>query len=234
MASVEEKKKPQGVIAIDIEKVGKRSVAEDPIFAIGFATCAITETDFNNVTTFSVARNLQKHKEISWQDFWIREKYEWRCWDEFWSKNEATIEKLQSSKTINLVTGRREFVEQINAILKACEEMYSSAVILTDTTAFDTVFTSSELVKFGYEPLNFTRDGMYRWAGCIELDSFISGVFGVTDGDEWKVLEAKVKEHIEPLFAGLVEHDHHPENDAKFILLKFLAARQYAKSLHTQ
>lgn len=223
---------PQGVIAFDIEKVGKFSVDVDPVFAIGFATCAINETDFNQIKTFSVARDLQKPEELSWHDFWVQQGYEIRCWNEIWSKHTNMLDRLQSSKTVNIVVGRKAFVEQINAILKACEEMYSSAILLTDTTSFDTVFVCSELVKFNFEPLNYNRNEKYRSAGCVELDSFISGIFGITDGDEWHILESKVKEHIKPLFKGIVKRDHHPENDAKYILLKFLAARQYAKTLH--
>lgn len=225
-----EQKPKLGAIAIDIEKVGRRFEDVDPIFAVGVATAPIDATSMDQVQSFSVALDLKKPEGTSWGDHWKQEGYEERCWTEFWSKNENILDLLQDSNRVNMVGCRSMLNAWINGILKKCEEMYEKTVIVVDTVLFDTVCVGSELKHFSYIPLNYNRDGTYRGAGGIEVDSFISGLFGVDDPSDWRTLVDYTKKHIEPLLLAQVEHDHHPENDAKSILLKYLAAVAYSKN----
>lgn len=227
MAAINSKPK-LGVITIDIEKTGKWFVDDDPVFAIGIATASIDETRIEGVKSFSAALNLRKPQDLSWAQFWKDQEYEEDCWNFFWSNHSNILDKLQDPNHIQLVSTRRQLVAWFNAILKMCEEMYEDTIILTDTTTFDTVVLGFELLKFGFQPLNHTREGKYRTGGGVEVDSFISGIFGLLD---WRAMKAKTDEHLTPIFGNVVEHDHHPENDAKSILVKYLSAVIYRKSI---
>lgn len=225
-----EQKPKLGAIAIDVEKLGRRKVGTDPLFAVGIATAPVDATSMDQVKSFSVALDLKKPTDHSWSSFWAVNDFESRCWVEFWSKNQAILDLLQDPTKVSMVGKRAEVAAWIDETLKKCEEMYERTVIVTDTTLFDTVCVGSELVRFDYIPLNFNRDGSYRGAGGIEVDSFISGLFGVDDASDWRTLVDFTQKYIDPLLLGQVKHDHHPENDAKSILLKYLAAVAYSKN----
>jgi hypothetical protein len=220
-----------GVIVFDIEKTGKWLVEDDPVFAIGIATASIEETKIDGVKSFSAALDLRKPQDLSWAQFWDNQGYEEDCWNFFWSNHPNILDKLQDPNQIHLVSTRRQLVSWVNAVLKTCEEMYQDTIIVTDTITFDTVFLGSELLKFGFQPLNHTREGKYRTGGGVEVDSFISGIFGQLS---WSELKEKTDEHLTPIFGNVVEHDHHPENDAKSILLKYLSAVIYRKTISIQ
>jgi len=221
-------KKPElGVIAIDIEKTGCRDENDDPMFAVGIATAPIDATSIDQVFSFSVALNLQKPESMNWSDFWKEKGYEERCWDEFWSKNENILDLLQDPIRILQYDSRELVALWINNTLMVCERMYEKTIVVTDTTLFDTVCVGSELKRYNFIPLNFTRKGEYR--SGVEVDSYIAGLFKISDPCDWKLMGDVNQKYIDPLLLGKVEHDHHPENDAKSILLKYLAAISYAK-----
>jgi hypothetical protein len=216
-----------GVIAIDIEKTGCRDENLDPMFAVGIATAPIDASSIEEVESFSISLNLKKPNGKSWSEHWKSEGYELRCWDEFWSKNEGVLDLLQDPLCILRVESREQLVTCINSILSLYESMYSQTIIVTDTTLFDTVCVSAELKKYNFVPLNFTRKGEYR--SGVEVDSYISGLFKISDPSDWEGL-CSANKFIEPYLLEKVEHDHHPMNDAKSILLKYLAAIKYAKA----
>lgn len=217
-----------GVIAIDIEKTGRRNEDDDPIFAIGIATAPIDATSFDQVKAGSVALDLKKPKDMDWADYWKKSNFEERCWNEFWSKHVEILDSLQDKYNIHMVAGRKEFAEWIAFSLKLFEEMYEKTIIVTDTTLFDTVCVGSELKLFKLTPLNYDNLGNYR--SGVEVDSFISGLFGIDDRSDWETRSGYFDAYIKPLLLKEVDHDHHPENDATSILLKYLAAVQYAQN----
>ena len=216
-----------GVIAIDIEKTGCRDENLDPMFAVGIATAPIDASSIEEVESFSISLNLRKPVGNSWGEHWKSEGYEMRCWEEFWSKHENVLDLIQDPLRILRVETREQLITGINSILSLYESMYSQTVIVTDTTLFDTVCVSAELKKYNFVPLNFTRKGEYR--SGVEVDSYISGLFKIADPSEWEVM-SETNKFIEPYLLDKVEHDHHPMNDAKSILLKYLAAIKYAKA----
>lgn len=220
--------KKYGIICIDIERTGR--TPSDDVFAVGFATCDIKNP--SEIKTFNVCRRLGIQPDQSLQSFWQHSGYDQTCLDEFWSKNTEVFLKLQDEKQVNLVgPAESEFVQQINEILRACEEMYDESVILTDTTLFDTVYLNQLLTKYEYEPVNYTRNKEYR--SGIESDSYVGGLMKSDDPFDWRSLGDFKKEHLDKLKVCEVEHDHHPENDAKHILVMYLAALQCAKNQKT-
>ncbi len=227
--------KPKGIIAIDIERTGRDQ--NDVIFAIGIATMPIDAVCLGEVKSFNVCYNLEKKPHKTWADRWAKSGYEERCYVEFWSKHLQTLDLLQDPTKVNLVEEQylgkgvytKKFIDTFDNILKEYEELYSESVIVTDTTLFDTVHLGNELIVAGKMPLNYTRAGKFR--GGVELDSYITGVARISDIFDWKTYLDFKKNHIKPLMLAQIEQDHHPENDAKNILLMYHAALQYA-SLH--
>ena len=221
----QEEKKRYGIIALDIETTGKG--VNDIPFAIGFATCDISEP--TEIQTFNVCLNLEKDPTDSLEEFWKEEELDMQCFEEFWKDKEDLFNTLQDPSRVRLFLSYIDFVEEFDRLLKKCEEMYpDGAIILTDTTLFDTVKLGNLLTDNCFMPLNYTRAGKYR--SGVECDSFIMGLMGCTNPFDWRSLEDFKKENIDPLKVCEVAHDHHPENDAKHILVTYLAALQYAKN----
>lgn len=220
--SAEQQKPAIGIIAIDIEKTGERKLSQDPMFAVGIATAPLEATSADQIKAWSVGLDLQKPKDVSWEEFWKQRGFEERCWNEFWSTRTAILDFVQDPHNIELVSDRHEMADEINAILAQAEEMYEKTVIVTDTTTFDTVFVGSELVKYGHESIKYTRSKRYR--GGVEVDSYIHGCAEITDPTNWEEERAFVDNVITPLMLEEPNHNHDPKNDARAILCRYLAA----------
>lgn len=215
-----------GYISFDIERTGRSLKSEffgDETFAFGIADAPYNAYNASEISSAHVCLDLKKPSDVSWDDFWKEKKFEQRCFLEFWSKSEniEVLDKLQNPKEVSLVSDEADFVMKINTLLEEAESRYKESMVALDAPLFDPVFISHLLMKYGYMPLNFTRDGRYR--SSWEIDSYVAGLANTTP-QNWRDSEIFKKEHLKPFYVEERVHDHHPENDAKSILLTALAA----------
>lgn len=223
--------KPElGFISIDIERTGK-DLKNGDTFAFGIADASVDAVGAFQVYSNHVCLNLNKPSDQEWSQKWLEKNYEQRCFDEFWSKNLHILDKLQDPDQVQLVSTEKEFATRINVLLEEAESRYQDTWIVIDCPLFDPVFVSELLMKYGFMPINYTRAGRYR--SSWEIDSYCAGKAGCAPED-WRSTEAFKKSALQPLYIEKVEHDHHPENDAKSILVTALAARKYQQVHETK
>jgi hypothetical protein len=220
-----------GKLAFDIETTGKTE--HDKIVAVGYAWKKRDGTVVNgHVAMRIMGVREREHLErgmLSWMDIWRRHNYEMRCFTEFWNpKGKPSLlpilEELQFGEKV--VDDEYSLALLVNEVIKKAEQHWDGSIqIITDTTAFDTCWLHRLLVSHGLQPLDTTRTGNHRWT--YEVDSFALGVAGKTpDTVNWLRLES-FKNLLEQLPIDDADHDHHPANDAKFILARFEALEMY-------
>lgn len=219
MSSEKDGEKSMGYCALDIEMTG--STRNDKIIAIGIAH---GPSAFEMSSTQLVVK-LDKPSDATWGDFWKSSNFEWRCFEEFWSKHEKVLNELQSQASIGTV---EELARQFNDTLEAIEKQYSRLILVTDTIAYDTTWLNMLLVMHDYRPLNYSRQGEHRWG--YEIDSLTEGALHVDANHDWETYRALVEMEIDTRFPSLhVTHNHRPEQDAFFILARYFRVREYAR-----
>jgi hypothetical protein len=230
------KKKPYGFIAFDIETTGA-DVFTDKMFAVGWAYGSCKE----DVVTGKCILDLKKPKDKSWSFFWFQKQWESRCWNEFWSENEPTLDALQDERAVK-AQPRSRWCNCDNAMafwvasaLQEAEETFEKYTVITDTIAFDTVWLTNLLCSCKLPGLNYKRDGTFnRGIGGIEVDSYLMGIFGLKLNCRDARNGLKIRKPWEKdldyakAMEGAPPHDHDPENDAHNILYQFFCAADAA------
>ena len=211
-----------GFIVVDIETTGRRMMdcdeGKDVCFAIGFGH----GTSIDDVETEKVCLDMGKQTGESWKEFWKKNKFENRCYEQFWSKNESVLDDLQNREKLgpNLVKTEAEMMARLQSFLVRMEKLYSQTVLITDTTAFDTVWLSYLLEKHGYAHMGYKRDGSYSKG--LEMQSYRMATYGISSfsrkdkSKPWE-MDAEYQKKV-----SIISHDHDPSNDARQILTAFL------------
>jgi hypothetical protein len=223
------------IVAIDIKSTGV--YANDDIVGIG--GCAITPGG-KVVYKFRLGMILRKKSEIrrmnrrrmDWRNLWIKRGYDLSCFDRFWAHRIDKLNTLQDKSYIDLVKTREELAYEINYILSDLEQQCRELIIVTNTTAFDTVQVGRLLADLGLQPLHYSRDGRYRW--CYHSTSYLVGLWGGAidkmKEKHWRAFEDWVKRRIDsikpypPIYSRF-----DPENDALKIALQWRNANRYAE-----
>ena len=213
--------KTTGFIAIDIETTGKNFFT-NVLFAIGIAW-----GDASGIQTCKIVVDLEKPPERSWEEHWQERQWEPRCWNEFWSKNVEALDALQKNDRLIKID---ELSRVFNAQLSAIEELFDKTVLVFDAIAFDPVWTSTLLMRDGYNPLNYTRKGVHRWS--YNVDSLTEGALCIDGNEEWARLVKERNERIDVLLPelGVTQNDHDPAHDAEHILAQYLRARAFCRT----
>lgn len=232
--------KPKAYVAFDIEKTGKYDNDKDPLFAVGFVVGTYSiEAHANHegfmsltplhkiVEKYSCALNLHKPANTSWLNWWEYKSYEMRCYTEFWSKHEDKLNELQDPTKIKLLDTEEEFVGVIVRILTEIEEKYEVDSFVLDTVLFDSVHLSALLMKYGHQPVNYTRSGRQYIQG-YEVDSWVHGICGSSDYNKKRAFKNYVLKYYMPEI-GDVQKDHNPANDATNIMAVFLGCVNYCE-----
>ena len=219
----QKEKKPWGFVALDIETTGA-NMFDDEMFAVGWAY----GSGYDDVVTGKCILNLKKPAKKTWEFFWNQRGWESRCWQEFWSKNEETLNLLQMQADCD---NADDMAARINDALKSVESAFEKYTVVTDTLAFDIPWINALLYSNTYAGLGYRRDGSYnRGIGGLEVDSYLMGIYGL---DLTDLSQAKEKPWLsDPYYVADAgarpPHDHDPENDAKNILYQFFNARDAA------
>lgn len=205
-------------IALDIETTGQHYLGQDRLIAIG---AAVGERTANGLFKVVEARrwvvDLRRAPSQTWKELWEERGYEQRCYDEFWSKNSATLDWLQAQPGLYATQG-----QAITAFSEFLGEMQSGGPysLLFDTLLFDSVWLDYLLRLCSYAGLSRMRDGT-GWVAAYEVDSLRFGGTGVRLGD-WSALQTACNALSGPgvaLFSGDGPHD--PEFDAQAIFKQF-------------
>ncbi len=223
------------VIAIDIETTGKGET--DKIIAVGFSCYktnpAPNSTTYTQPAVQCVLSNITIAQDLGFPNLndmtgekWKALGYEKDCWERFWKNKVPTLERLQSSLFVeDLCPNEREFATKINSVLAEFEVLAPRSFILCDTTLYDTVWLGGLLSKYGFEPLNYDRNGKYREG--IELDSVVRALMLRGHDVSWTDLANFKKDKLEPLVRYMITHDHDPSQDAANHLMTYFAALRY-------
>lgn len=233
-----------GYFTIDIERTGqgclndlqvilpvgviesKDYVRPDKTFAIGWSHSDKTLT---NITKSNVCLDLGITCSTDVDEMravWAANKFESRCFEEFWSNNLGMLAVLQDPTKVNLVSEEAEMAAALNKALEEAENMYNNLMLVFDNVTFDASWCNILLTKYGYVGLSYTRAGKYRWG--YELDSFTYGALGLSPEVEWAVYSTAIELKINVIFSDIkIVHDHNPENDAMSILVKFIRVVNY-------
>lgn len=200
---------------------------DDKTFAIGWAA---GDKMRQNFISGHVCLNL--HLGSDYTPSVIRQKweaadFEMRCFDDFWCKHLDILQKLQDPTQVILVETESEMAFALNQALARVEARYDRIGILSDTLSFDTTWCNMLLLQHGFEPLSSTRNGKGYVSG-YEVDSYVMGCLGLTPDTPWTTYSTEFDQTIGKVFPELEGiHDHHPENDAKSILVKYIRALNY-------
>lgn len=218
-----------GLICFDVESTGEFiGDGGDEVFAIGIVSCNIENP--TQVEKTLLCLDLQRPHDVSWDKIWAIRSYDQRCFDEFWSKNLHILDALQDKTNIKLCSSQKKFAKKINKALQHHEELYEKTLLVSDTTNYDTVCVGHLLsLKRWFRALNYTRAGQHR--SGVHLKSYISGLAGIYDPSDGQTIKEFKEKFIEPLIVTKIDHDHNPVNDAHHILLTYMAALEYARSL---
>lgn len=206
--------------AVDIETTGNL-LYRDCCFAIGWAY----GTTIDDIKTGSICLDMKKEKDVTWKKFWEAKGYETRCYDEFWSKHEDILDRLQDkSRTKPPIGTKKEMVEEFQAFLTDMEKRYAESVLITDTTAFDTVWLSHLLQEEGNAGIGYRRNGAF--SKSLELQSYRMAAYGVWPLPKSAIAEKpwNTDEKYKTLVWDHANHDHDPENDAHQILRAFFVS----------
>jgi hypothetical protein len=227
--------KMQHTVALDIECTGYEP-GNDLCFAVGVSVCRRTANYEGGKVVVSEKHQITMPlpnyvKGMTWAQLWATNKYEERCYLQFWSKNLALLDELQERANPGYKT-QADVAKALQALLADIEGRYAAVGgvhYVFDTINFDPMWINWLLTANHNPSLIYHRDGEYG-AKTYHVSSYIAGLLGidvarVKDEREaarlagfWAALEKRLPYHID------TKHDHKPENDATVIAAKFLLA----------
>lgn len=199
-----------GHISFDIEATGQ-NIFDDVMFSIGFAT--------SDGTSGKISLDLGKPEHVPWNEWWIRNKWEMRCYYEFWSKHEDMLDKLQNPEFVQIVSTKQAMMDWVVERMLGFEAKHTTVVPWFDTTCFDSVWISYYMMDMGYNSMMYRRDGKgMMWAR--EISSYFMGSMRFTPSTPYSEV-SKWKRSMEKndLFGNWsTDNAHCPESDAQGIM----------------
>lgn len=225
-------------VAFDIETTGQY-VGNDEMFAIGVAA--------SDGQRYQVALDLGKKAGESWRELWMRRGFEMRCYDEFWSKHEDTLNRLQNPEHITVCPDNQAMMDKLVGVLKRIEAGAEKVVPWSDTLFFDSVWISTKMIDAGYESMMYRRDHHDRdWEKpwhCMmwgrEVNSYLCGALGAEPSSAADTAAVtQLKREIEKEYEGKGFHErivpHEPQYDAEKILALVLGGMERAKKMRRE
>ncbi len=208
------------VLAFDIERSGGLGIHDT--IAVGAAV---------------VDEQLNVLDSLLLKAYFGREKTAWepRCWDEFWSKHESTLETLRYDGPLSKDERAAEVVAGFQAFRRKwearAEKEGETLELVSDNKVYDGGFVNDMIFKFGdgqNMPLPYRATGglSAKYGKFWETHSEQRGLLMAVDPEFKPGKDEKTDrwigytERIEQLY-GIppwdVKHDHSPENDAATI-----------------
>lgn len=132
--------------------------------------------------------------------------FEQKCWEEFWSKNISTLQKLKEG-AVSPAEGIKNFI----SILDGYEQDYD-VMIVTDNPSFDVGFINYYLATYlGRNPLTYDSFGKYR--PIFDTDCYTRGVLHMQYDNKW-TSDRDVIAHLNIDISEFTSHSHTPQDDA--------------------
>jgi len=213
------------IIAVfDIETTGSNQFS-NKCFAVGYCIGRInTEKPARVLKKGKWTVDLGKPSDTSWEKFWIKQGWDMRRYNQFWSEHLDILERLAQNN--DRLPDEAALARAINYLLGELERDHKDFVVGFDTVAFDSVWIATMLQKRGFAGITQNRDGDgYR--SVYEVDSYRFGVFGV-ELENWKQLNRAVADCItHPSIEPIENLAHDPEVDAYNIFADFANTHDY-------
>lgn len=189
------------ILAIDIETGGCRAL-QHPLVAIGICLCLPHPTGI-----------IKTKKRFTFE--FDTDKFEDRCWCEFWTNHQDKLEIYKSTKEKSTI---QDFADYIDTL----DNMYPNLMLISDNPSFDIYFLNTLYDRdLNRKPLLYRADGTYRL--ICDQNTYLyammkeSKSLWISDADVIK------KYQLEDTIQS--KHDHYPENDAERIADLFIAVR---------
>jgi hypothetical protein len=224
----------------DWESTGQNYMfGPDFAFAYGMVAAAWDEASQSAIILEAreCAMSLGKPAETSWAEFWKKQGYEQRAWDQAWKGQEATLDRIMQSAAFGNDPSSSNALIQQFAKDKAAIETTAANFRLhwaTDAMLFDPTISNWALQRARRpSTMFFDQPGEPDARGCtmrfnfadpVDLDSFIFGRLASGAEADWDTEVAPVKKLLKQLADTYAPHDHFPVNDAINIAVQMVYA----------
>lgn len=209
------------IVTFDVETTGA-NVFTNVCFAVGFCVGYLSSDGSSSIVERGKwCVSLGKRDRESWQERWISQNWEPRCYDEFWSKHTDVLDSLAAQP--DLLPNESALAAKLNEFLACLEINHPNFTTAFDTVNFDSVWLNIILQRHEYADLAKNRDGTGYRTGH-EIDSIRFGGLGVDLGNWDSLYQAldKVPDAREKLSG---EHD--PEVDATNMFIDLESIHRY-------
>jgi hypothetical protein len=205
-------KKSKVCLAFDIERSG-----------------ATGEYDTIGIGTYIVDHELKELDRLFCPGYFPDQtKFEPRCWDQFWSKNQDKLKKLEYSGTLDPKQRQKEMIEQFQEFRakweKYCGENNMELVLVSDNNVYDGGFINQMIFAHTNSlPIPYTASTQ-EYEVFYETHSMAKGVLLSCGIDkDWGLFGELEKIYDFPKYK--VEHDHNCDNDAYTIANDYIFLR---------
>lgn len=191
-------------LAFDIERAG----ATDQYDTIGIG-CSVVDNNFNELDSLFLAGYFPKET-----------KFETRCWDQFWSKNQETLKLLEYTGGLNYQQRQSEMTLLFQEFRKKWERIAKEEGhdlnLVSDNNVYDGGFMNLMINKYIPDvlPIPYTATTQ-EYESFFETTSELKGLLSAVNPNfkgEWGLLK-KVGE-LYDLPVSKKQHNHNPADDA--------------------
>lgn len=190
-------------LGVDVETTGQ-NLTQHAMIALG---AVVMDEQFNELETF--AGYLKMNKSRVWEQ---------RCVDEFWSKNQTILEKIEKNAN-NPYVVMNSFVEWLS-LLDA--KFKDNLVVVSDNVGFDVAWINEYLSIYTTRPSLDYRwcdiEKKYVYRRIWDTNSVMHGALLVNTG---KVIEWNVETALE-VQNDRWKNDHDPLNDARNVAANYI------------
>lgn len=210
------------VLAFDIERSGPTKDYD----TIGIGATVLC-FDFSDKSSLS----LKEVDRLFLPGCFAETKFEQKCWDEFWGKDEQKVQlaDLRYEGSLSPLERQKEMINAFQDFrtkweLKA-EAEQANYYLVTDNAIYDGGFLNDFLMTHTkLEPMPMTASTQ-RYGSLYDIDQMLNGFLMAVD-PKWTPRSYGMTSRIRKLYdikAPNIPHDHNPANDAHNIAYDFCA-----------
>lgn len=211
--------------AWDIEGTGARLFGKDVVFAIGTTTLRIDKATgmAEMVEQERWVLDVNPEAKTPWDELWKTQGWEWRCFEEFWSKHTLVLDALMTkTPAIQRFKDQGAMAASVAKYLEDTETRYGDDILrIYDTVGYDVTEIGNLLERHGHTSIFLVRKGWpaeVSYLGDVRRAALgVNLLFGSTPEQK----KARQEHDKQALPAGL-EHTHDPADDAASIAFKWV------------
>ena len=208
------------LVSVDIEKAGPY-LEQNPVISVGFCV-GNTEGEVLEQKRFNIKINWPGeytslfHSIINTiSNFFYPRNFDEECWTSFWSKLPTNVIEDCKKNAKDEETTWIEIALYLDELENRYPEDTHKIKFLTDNASFDIGNIDYYLEKYtGRKPMRYSESGKYR--SIIGSD------------DMFFMIPERIRKEYSDKIDSQVKHDHNPVNDAHYIYLQYVYAREYA------